>query len=140
MARKTSLEVANPTLVTILAFTENLEAGLQRYTALNRSEEPMDVSPLENVQHALQALEVGQQRLQQQLNSHQTTRREDTPRRGPAAREGQQAQQGLPSRANQQARGKTCYLCDGPHMAYACPELAKFRQGLHKEGATASKN
>ena len=71
MARKTSLEVPTPTLTAILKFTENLEAGLQRFASLQRrDEEPMDLSPtddpLTRIQTTLDAV-VADQRSMQKL-------------------------------------------------------------------------
>ena len=46
IAKKASLEVEMPTLTKLLTFAEQLEAGLQHYQSLGRTEEPMDISPL----------------------------------------------------------------------------------------------
>ena len=137
MARKASLEVSDPSLDKLLQFTEQIEAGLQRYQALGRNEEPMEINsatnPLQQIQEALHAVMVEQQKLRDDvhvgLHRTQDSSMPDPPRkvhRQPVAR--------------QQTLGqRQCYLCSGPHMAYKCPKAEEFRAHINNQG-NVSKN
>ena len=84
MAKKASLEVENLTLNKLLIYTEQLEAGLQRYQSLGRVKEPMDVSPLLNplreIQSALAAVAVDQQQLRADIDRSQRTSQAESSR------------------------------------------------------------
>ena len=72
MAKKASLGVESPKLTKLLTYTKQLEARLQRYQSLGRTEEPMDVSPLmdplREIQSALAAVAVDQQQLRADMD------------------------------------------------------------------------
>lgn len=139
MARKTSLEVPTPTLTAILKFTDNLEAGLQRFAALQRrDEEPMDLSPadepLTRIQMTLDAVVADQRSLRQAID-------QATSQRAPPRMVDRQNVSANPppqfSRTRQPKRqrptgnrDRTCYLCSGTHLAYECPHIGEFRKHL----------
>ena len=133
MARKASLEVSEPTLDKLLLFTEQIEAGLQRYQALGRIDEPMEVNTATNalteIQDTLNTVMNEQQRLREDLQRPGYSAARRATQCGAECELGPVNKQASDNASSNKPRG--CYLCRGNHMTYECPKAAEFRAQLN---------
>ena len=122
LAKKVSLELKDQTLDAALEFVEKVEAGLERFTGLQRPtvEEPMDtsavqVNPLEELLVAVNRMQKGQEKIATRL--------------GKLEQAGGQSG-GMPIKQGSSPTGQrggprkpvACFICGGPHFQVGCPQ------------------